>query len=122
MPTTNRIEKVNSLLEQEIGKIIQRDFEFSPNTLTSVTHVDTSANLIEAKVFVSVFPDEKADEIIAKLNRGVWSIQKKIDKLLKMRPIPKIIFRKDSHPKTASRVEELLACLRSQAELKNEEK
>lgn len=116
MPTTNRVEKVNSLLEEQIGKIIQRDFEFSPNALVSVTHVDTSANLIEAKVFISAFPDHIIDEAVAKLNRGVWAIQKKLDKLLKMRPIPKIIFKKDSRPKTAGRVEELLA------ELKNEEK
>ncbi len=109
MPSINRIDKVNSLLLHEIGKIIQRDFEFSPNTLVTITYVDTSANLIEAKVFVSVFPDNTAKQIIDKLNRAVYVIQKKINRSLNMRPIPKIKFVIDKNLKTAGRVEELLA-------------
>jgi len=115
MPSTNRIEKVNSLLEHEISQIILRDFDFS-DCLVTLTHVDTSSNLIEAKVFISVFPDEKAPNIVKKLNASVYSVQKKIDKLLNMRPIPKIKFVKDENIKSASRVEELLA------ELKNQQK
>ena len=90
----NRIEKVNSLLEQEISKIILRDFYF-PGVLVTLTHVDSSANLIEAKVYVSVFPDEKIDKIIETLSKGAYSVQQKINKLLKMRPVPKIKFVRD---------------------------
>lgn len=123
MSSVNRIEKVNSLLLQEIGKIIQRDFEFSPNILVTLTRVDASSNLIEAKVFTSVFPDNQAVIVVCKLNRAIYVIQKKIDKILNMRPIPKIKFVIDKNPRTAGRVEELLARLDArQAELKNQEK
>lgn len=110
-----RGKKVNSLLEQEISKIILRDFYFS-DTLVTLTHVDSSANLIEAKVYISVYPDEKIEKIIEVLNKGVYSVQQKINKLLKMRPIPKIKFVKDKEFIEASRVEELLE------KLKNNEK
>ena len=131
--STNRIQKVNSLLEHEIGKIIQRDFDFPPNVLVTLTHVDASANLIEAKAFISVFftqqnlgkaePDEnKVNNIIKMLNNRVYDVQKEINKKLNMRPIPKIKFVKDINIKSASRVEELLASLHSQAELKNQKK
>ena len=59
--STNRIEKVNSLLEHEIGKIILKDFAFSPEILVTLTRVVSSSNLIEAKVYISVYPEEKAE-------------------------------------------------------------
>jgi len=102
-----RIQKVNSLLEQEISKIILRDFYF-PESLITLTYVDSSANLIEAKVHISVFPDTKIDYIIEILNKGAYSVQQKINKLLKMRPIPKIKFVKDKNLIKAGRVQELL--------------
>ncbi len=104
---TNRIEKVNSLLEHEIGKIILRDFTFS-GSLVTLTHVEASANLIEAKAYISVFPEDKTDNIIETLNKGVYDVQQKINKALFMRPIPKIMFRRDTETSQAGRVEELL--------------
>jgi len=121
MPTTNRIEKVNSLLQKEVGKIIHRDFDFGPENLITITTVDASSNLIQAKVYISVFPDNKAQQVIDKLNRGVYVIQKKIDRILNMRPIPKIKFVIDKNPSQAGKVEELLARLTCEAgELKNQ--
>ena len=111
MPTANRVEKVNSLLQQEIGKIIHRDFDFGPENLITITRVNTSSNLIEAKVFVSVFPDKSSKQIIDKLNRAIYTTQKKINRILNMRPIPKIKFVIDKNPSQAGRVEELLANL-----------
>ncbi|KKP41649.1 MAG: Ribosome-binding factor A [Parcubacteria group bacterium GW2011_GWA2_33_14] len=104
---SNRLEKVNSLLEKEISKIILRDFNFQ-EALVTITHIDATANLIEARAFVSVLPEEKTDKIISILNKGVYSIQQKINKLLNMRPIPKIIFVKDEKIREAARIEELL--------------
>lgn len=112
----NRIDKVNSLLEHEIGKIIQKDFDFPINTLTTLICVKTTSNLIESRVFISVFPDNRGKEVVDGLNRSVYSIQKKINKLLNMRPVPRIKFYLDLTQKTAGKVEELLA------ELKNQEK
>lgn len=120
---SDRIKKVNSLLEQEISKIILRDFYF-PEALVTLTHVDSSANLIEAKVHISVFfthqsfseggPDKDIDKIVAILNKGAYSVQQKINKLLKMRPIPKIKFIKDQKISQAAKVEELLETLKKE--------
>ena len=43
---SNRIEKVNSLMEHEVGKIIRRDFTFSPEILVTLTRIETSGNMI----------------------------------------------------------------------------
>ena len=104
---TERIAKVNSLLEHEISKILLRDFNFQ-EALVTLTHVDASANLIEAKAYISVLPEEKTDKIIEVLNKGVYDVQQKINRLLNMRPIPKIMFKRDKEAIKAGRVEELL--------------
>ena len=105
---SNRIEKVNSLLEHEISKIIFRDFSFSPEILVTLTRVDTSANLIEAKVYISVFPEEKSAGILNVLQKSVYDVQHKINRILRQRPIPKIKFVKDNILSKAGKIEELL--------------
>mgnify|MGYP001587953969 CR=1 FL=1 len=104
---TQRIDKVNSLLEHEISKIISKDFEFS-DVLVTLTHVDTTANLIEARCYISVMPEPKTDKIIEILNKGVYSVQKKINKMVNMRPVPKIIFVEDKIISEASKIEAIL--------------
>lgn len=110
---TNRIDKVNSLLEQEISKILLRDFDFS-GAMVTLTHIETTPNLIEAKAYISVLPEDKATEVLRILNKEVYILQQKINKMLNMRPVPKIIFVKDEKIKEAARVEELLESLKKE--------
>ena len=105
---SNRIEKVNSLIQHELSKIIFRDFAFSPEILVTLTRVDTSANLIEAKAYISVFPEPKAEPIINALNKSVYDIQYKINRTLRMRPIPRIRFVKETEVAKAAKIEELI--------------
>jgi ribosome-binding factor A len=112
----NRVEKVNSLLEREIGKILLKDFAFSPEILVTLTRVDCSSNLIDAKVYISVYPEEKSAGILNALQKSVYSVQHQINRTLRTRPIPKIRFVKETAISKAGKVEELLA------QLKKEEK
>lgn len=105
---SDRVDKVNSLLQHEIGKLLLRDFAFSPEILVSITRVETTSNLIEAKVYISVFPEAKADGIVNALDKSVYDIQYKINRTLRMRPIPKIRFIKEKEISNAAKIEELL--------------
>lgn len=102
---------MNSLLEHEISKIIARDFGF-PGSLVTVTHVDATANLIEARAHISVLPEAKTDQVVKTLNKGVYSVQRQINRALNMRPVPRISFVKDEKIQEAARVEKLLASLK----------
>ena len=104
----DRIDKVNSLLEHEISKILLRDFAFNPNILVTLTRVECAANLFEAKVYISVFPEDKSDGILNALQKSVYDVQYKINRTLKMRPIPRIKFVKETEISKAGRIEELL--------------
>ena len=105
----NRIEKVNSLLGKEISKIIQREVILPDGALVTLTRVQTTSNLIEAKVYISVFPEDKFSEAIDSLNKEIYDIQQKINKKLNMRPVPKIKFAKDEVISHAGKIEEILA-------------
>jgi ribosome-binding factor A len=104
---SNRIEKVNSLLEQELSNIILRDFHFQGGLVT-LTHVEATPNLIEAKAYISVLPEDKSDQAIKLLNKGIYDVQQKINKRLNMRPIPRIKFVKDRAVAEAANIEDLL--------------
>jgi len=116
---TNRIDRVNSLLEHEISKILLHDFTFSPDILVTLTKVRVTANLIEAKAYISVFPEAKVVGIIGALNKSIFDVQNKINRTLRMRPTPKIIFVKETEVSKAARVEKLLAQAEAQEIEKN---
>ena len=109
---SNRIQRVNALIKNEVGKILLREVDFPQSVLATITRVETSANLFEAKVYVSVMPEEQVDRIFQILNKRVYDIQQALNKRLKMRPIPRIEFRKEEKTKEAGRIEELLEGLK----------
>jgi len=109
-----RVPKINSLFKKEIGKIISRDIDFPVDILVTITEVDTSPNLIQSKIYISVFPETKLEEAILELKKNVYDIQKKLNKKLNMRPIPKIIFMKEKKIKEADKIEGLLERLKDE--------
>lgn len=110
----NRLNKINSLLRDEISKILLKDFTFSPETLVTLTRVICSSNLIEAKAYISVWPEEKSEEILNALQKSVYDVQHKINRALRQRPIPKIKFVKETEISKAGKVEELLSQLKKE--------
>ena len=112
--SNNRIDKVNSLLEQEISKIIQREVAFPDGVLVTLTSVDTAPNLTQAKAYISAYPEEKGEEVLKVLNKEVWDIQQELNKKLHMRPIPKIIFVLDKKQAEAGKIEEILTKIKNE--------
>ena len=62
--SSRRIERINHLLRQEIADLLTREVKDATlNTaLISITDVETSADLRNAKVFFSVYGDEATIE------------------------------------------------------------
>lgn len=103
-----KIEKVNAFIKKELGSIILKELDIFPGILLTITRVECSSNLIEAKVFVSVIPDDKTDEVFGLLQRNIFFLQQKLNKKLRIRPVPKIKFLKEAQTARASNVEKLL--------------
>jgi ribosome-binding factor A len=103
-----RIEKVNAFIKKELGSIILKEVDIFPDILLTITRVESSSNLIEAKVYLSILPEDRTQEVMDLLKRKVYFIQQALNKKLQIRPVPKIIFIKESRAAEASRIEELL--------------
>ncbi len=107
-----RIERVNQLIKKELSQIILREIDFPCDILVTLTRIDTSPNLIESKVFLSVMPESRFAEILRILNSQIYRLQQALNKRLKMRPIPRIMFRQEKETPKAGRVEEILEKIR----------
>jgi ribosome-binding factor A len=115
-----RIEKVNSLIQQELGNIFLREVDIFPGTLLTITRVECSTSLFHCKVYISVVPEDNFDNVLSLLKRHIYDIQQILNKKLKMRPVPKIEFLKETKTKEAGRIEELLLKIEKESIEKNE--
>ncbi|MEW6407284.1 MAG: 30S ribosome-binding factor RbfA [Patescibacteria group bacterium] len=97
-----RIEKLNSLIKEELAKIIEREIEFSRDVLVTVTKVETSIDTTHARAWISVLPENKSSEVLKKLQRTIGVMQGLLNKKLIMRYVPKISFKID---KTAAKID-----------------
>jgi ribosome-binding factor A len=113
---SKRIQQVNQLIKEEISQIILREVEFPPGALITVTRVESSVDLNQAKVYISCLPEEKISKVFQVLNQQIYELQQKLNQRLKMRPIPRIKFVQEEETKEAGKIEEILE------EIKNKEK
>lgn len=104
----NRIPQVNELIKQELGNIVLKEVEFPKDTLVTITRVQTSSNLIQAKIYISVMPENQLPKVLQILNNQIFDLQQIINKRLKMRPIPKIKFVEEKETRKAEKIEKLL--------------
>ena len=107
-----RLQKVNQLIKKELSRIILRQADFPEKVLVTLTRVDASPDLKQAKVYVSVIPEEKSRQVMEHLSQSIYPIQQKLNQRLKMRVIPKIRFVKEEKTAEAGRVEEILEKIR----------
>lgn len=103
-----RIPKINQLIQQELGMILLREFDLPDGVLVTVTRVDASGNLQEAKVYISVMPEAKLEDVLGVLQRNIYHIQQMLNKRLRMRPVPRIRWTIETKTSQAQRIEELL--------------
>ena len=94
---THRIERVNSLIRQEISQLLQRQVK-DPRlgAFIAVTQVSTSADLKRAKVFVShIGNEEEKQETLSALASASGFFRRELARRLKLRHVPEISFQWD---------------------------
>jgi ribosome-binding factor A len=91
---SRRLDRVNELLRREIGNVIQKDYEWH-GKLVTISDVEVTQDLKEAKVWTSVLGGEAAP-VIEKLNREHGSIQSKVMKRVVLKSTPVLHFRHDA--------------------------
>lgn len=107
---TQRTERVDELLRQEIGEIITREIADPRIGFATVTDVETTPDLRHARVWVSVIgrPDERVEALRA-LSRAMPFVRHRLGERLRIKRIPELHIREDDTAERGTRVLRLLA-------------
>lgn len=105
---TERIPQVEELLQKEIGALLLRELDLPQDILVTITRVEATPNLQQAKIYISVMPEEKRVEVFKLLESKVYEIQQFLNKRLRMRPVPRIEWVAETKTAEAQEIEEIL--------------
>lgn len=106
----NRLQKVNRLIQKELGELLLIEAKKMPGVLISVTSVRVSADLSVAHAYLSVFPTEKSKEMVSNINENVKSVRYDLGKRLRnqLRIIPELTFHLDDSLDYIENIDNLL--------------
>jgi ribosome-binding factor A len=104
-----RRERVAEQMRQELSDVIQREIRDPRKGWVTVTRVEMSPDLHYAKVFVSVYGDEEAQQVTMKvLTRAASFIRGVIGRRVRLRQTPELRFFLDDSIKQSQRILDLL--------------
>tara|TARA_R110002072_G_scaffold22615_1_gene79356 strand:+ start:184404 stop:184799 length:396 start_codon:yes stop_codon:yes gene_type:complete len=99
MEESNRQKKIAGVLQNDLANVLQNMLRESGQLgiLISVSKVNVTVDLSIAKVYVSVFPSEKATNVVKELNTLKPSIKHQIAQLTRhqLRKMPDLSFYND---------------------------
>ena len=72
---TTRQQKIARLIQKELSEIFRLETAKIGNVIVSVSTVRVSPDLSIAKAYLSVFPSNKGEEIVANINKNSKSIR-----------------------------------------------
>lgn len=107
---TNRQQKVNRLIQKELSEIFLLDAKKIQGVLISVTNVRVSPDLGIAHAYLSIFPSEKAEELVSNINENVKTVRYDLGKRLRnqLRVIPELTFHVDDSLDYIENIDRLL--------------
>lgn len=109
-----RIERVNQLVKEEISALLQRELKDPRIGFVTVTDVEVSRDLNQAKVYVSILgSEEEWKATLAALESAKGFIRHWLRQHLRLRVIPSLLFRPDRSIAHAAHIQGLLADLKA---------
>ncbi|MDL2208516.1 30S ribosome-binding factor RbfA [Parabacteroides sp. OttesenSCG-928-O15] len=89
-----RLNKIGRLLQKELGDMFQKQTQGVPGTLVSVSTVRVSPDLGIAKVYLSIFPSDKGEELLQAIRANTKALRFELGKRVgkQLRIIPELSF------------------------------
>jgi ribosome-binding factor A len=104
-----RTERVGSLLQMELSKLILERVKDPRLGFVTITHVKVTADLKSAVVFFTVLGDqEKKEESLDVLKRAAGFLQREVGHFLEMRYTPRLQFELDDMVDKSFEIEEVI--------------
>lgn len=108
---STRLEKIARLLQKELSEIFRLETAKMGGVLVSVSAVRVSPDLSIARAYLSVFPSERAQEIMANINANEKGIRYNLAQRVRyqLRKTPELHFHLDDSLDYIQHIDELLA-------------
>lgn len=107
-----RTGRVGEQIKKELSQILQTEFKDPRIGFLTITGVEVTGDLSEAKVYLSVLgSDEQKAETLHALARGTGFIRSELGKRIRLRIVPKLFFKFDTSIEYGTHIEELLSRL-----------
>ncbi|MFD0711317.1 30S ribosome-binding factor RbfA [Paenibacillus sp. GCM10027626] len=104
-----RVGRVGEQLKKELSQIIQTELKDPRIGFITVTGVEVTSDLSQARVFLSVLGnDEQKEATLKALASGSGFIRSELGKRIRLRHTPELQFKFDSSIEYGSRIESLL--------------
>lgn len=102
---SQRTEQVESLLQRLVSDIVRRDLS-DPRLegLISITSVSVSPDMKQAKLMVSVMPDQHGTKVIHALRRAAGHVQRMVRDRSALRSVPILVFELDESLKKQAEI------------------
>ena len=109
----NKINRINEDIQREISALLRsiKDPRVNRQGMISVTAVDTTTDLRQAKVYISVYEPQSEKELLKGLKSASGFLRREIGKALSLRYTPELQFEIDSSIERGSRINSILTDL-----------
>lgn len=110
MKEGKRQKQIGGLIQEEINAIFQRlGLSFVNNSMVSVSSVKITPDLLEARIYLSIYNAQDKKEVLKKIEERQWEIKKELAARVKhqLRRIPELKFFLDDTLDQVFKMEEL---------------
>ncbi len=107
---TTRQERISRLIQKELGELFLLQTKATRGVIISISGVKISPDLSIARVYLSIFPNDKRSELLKAISENASQIRFDLGKRVRhqLRIIPELKFFIDDSLDYAARIEELL--------------
>ena len=104
-----RVEKIQELIKEQTSEIIMRELKDPRVGFVTVTEVDVSSDLRNAKIYVSIFgSDKQIEDSWQGLNSSLGFIRRELAHRIRLKFIPEIKLFMDTSLEYSSHIQKLL--------------
>lgn len=91
---STRQAKISRLLQKELSELFRQQTAKTHGTIVSVSVVRVSPDLSVARAYLSIFPSEKAEEVLQSINNSARTIRYELAHKLRyvLRKMPELSF------------------------------
>src|SRR5690625_2469821 len=109
MTVNIRANRLSEQIKKEIGEIVNQKLKDPRIGFVTITDVEVTNDLQQAKVFVSILGDEeeKSNSLLG-LTKATGFIRTEVGKRIRLRKVPEIMFEYDEALEYGSRIDSIL--------------